>query len=163
MALRAPKAILQSHFDHRLDIRSFACYLFEVFTKQPLFGLPPFYPAQLDSNHLHQMCDENGLLQQDDNDHFFSTSRDGQSLEMKDDDHLLQVFTTLGPLPLATYEKWPRRVRYFDADFKLIRTDVGKSKTPLFDVHIVDTLEQGFRKSRPPDMTTEEADDLVHV
>ncbi|KAK3615648.1 hypothetical protein LTR22_027351 [Elasticomyces elasticus] len=121
VALRAPEVVLQSTFDYRIDIWSFACYLFEVFTEQPLFTLPEFDPAGV------------------------------------------QMISTLGLPPLKTFEKWLRRTRYFDANFKVIRTDVGQSETPLGAIHVGNTLERRFRDSRPPEMTAEECADLVHV
>ncbi|KAG8622769.1 hypothetical protein KVT40_009280 [Elsinoe batatas] len=136
LALRAPEVVLQSRFDHTIDIWSFGCLLFEVFTGQPLFSL-------LDVN-----------FERIDNDAFAET---------QDDDHLLQMTSTLGPLPPAMFEKWPRRMRYFDADLKLVRTDVGKSQEPQGPVYVGKTLEQRFRKSRPPSMTAEEADAIVEV
>ncbi|KAF2764113.1 hypothetical protein EJ03DRAFT_254887, partial [Teratosphaeria nubilosa] len=74
VALRAPEVVLQSSFDHQIDIWSSACYLFELFTRRPLFSIP-------NDDRPLPMTDDNALL------------------EMKDDDHLLQMISTLGPLP----------------------------------------------------------------
>jgi serine/threonine-protein kinase SRPK3 len=52
VALRAPEVVLRSSFDHRIDIWSFACYLFEVFTDVPLFCLLSFYPLPIVGDHL---------------------------------------------------------------------------------------------------------------
>lgn len=161
MALRAPEVVLQSGFDHRVDIWSFGCYLFEVFTGQPLFNVASFNLAQFIDDHLHRTKGDS-LLESDivghlglcDDDHVF---------EMNDDDHLLQMISTLGPLPQAMFERWPRRMRYFDAEVKLIRTDVGKSDKPLGAVHVGETLEQKLHNSKPPGMTDEDAAGLVYV
>lgn len=136
VALRAPEVVLKSSFDHRIDIWSFACYLFEVFTGQPLFNLSNFNPGQYDDDDL---------------------------LQMNDDDHLLQMISTLGPLPPAMFERWPRRMRYFDANLDLIRTDVGKSEIPLGAIHVGDTLEQRFRKRMPRGMTEKEETHYIYI
>ncbi|KAF1992760.1 hypothetical protein P154DRAFT_393837, partial [Amniculicola lignicola CBS 123094] len=38
--LRAPEVILQSSFNHQIDIWSFGCLLFKLFTRAPLFVIP---------------------------------------------------------------------------------------------------------------------------
>ena len=159
-ALRAPEVVLQSSFDYRVDIWSFACILFEIVTGQPLFSLASFNPGRIDDDHLHHMDDNTGHVQGDDNDHILEMSDDDQ---MNDDDHILQMISTLGPLPPAIFEKWPRRMRYFDANLNLIRTDVEKSDNPLGPIHLGDTLEQRFQDSRPAVMTAEEGADLVFI
>jgi serine/threonine protein kinase len=154
VALRAPEVILKIGFDHKLDIWSFGCYLFEVFTGNPLFSLPPFNLVRIDDDHSQQMNGDNGLIQENDDDRFH---------KMNNDDHLLQMSSTIGQLPSAMFEKWPSRMRYFDADSKLIRTDVGNSDIPLGVINVGDTLEQRFRNSMPSEMTAEEGDDIVQV
>lgn len=131
MALRAPEIILQSSFDHRIDIWSFGCYLFEIIAGHPLFNLPPVFRSPKDAN-----------------DDALPMSGADNGLQMNDDDHLLQMYSALGPLPLTMFERWPRRMRYFDANMKLIRTDVGKSEVPLCPCYIGPTLEQNLRDSR---------------
>ncbi|KAK3615373.1 hypothetical protein LTR22_027463 [Elasticomyces elasticus] len=161
VALRAPEVVLQSTFDYRIDIWSFACYLFEVFTGQPLFTLPEFDPAGVDDDHIHQMKFDDAPFSDGDHDH--KLSGDDRLLQMNNDDHLLQMISTLGLPPSAIFEKWLRRTRYFDANLKIIRTDVGQSETALGAIHVGNALEQRFQDSRPQEMTTEECADLVHV
>jgi serine/threonine protein kinase len=163
VALRAPEVVLQISFDHQIDIWSFGCYLFEVFTGEPLFTLSNFNPARIDDDHSQQMNDNNGLVQKDDNNYLLKMRNDNQLLEMNDDDHLLQMISTLGPLPSTMFEKWPRRMRYFDANLNLIRTDVGKSENALGAICIGATLEQRVQDNRPTSMTAEESVALVHV
>ncbi|KAK6415993.1 hypothetical protein LTR95_017521 [Oleoguttula sp. CCFEE 5521] len=149
VALRAPEVVLQTSFDHRIDIWSFGCYLFEVFTGQALFELPPFYPMERDDDHLQQ-----------------TTGKDDchmQQTTMKDDDHLLEMISALGPLPSAMFETWPRRMRYFDENLKIIRTDVEKSEIPIDAVYIGDTLEQRIQNRMPMSMTAKEGADLTHA
>ena len=140
VALRAPEVVLRSDFDHRIDIWSFGCYLFEIVVGQPLFSLPPFNPF--------------GQVR---------VSSDDQFLHMNDDDHLLQMISTLGPLPPAMFEKWPRSMRYFDQDRNIIRTDVGMSDDPLGPVHIGQLLEQRLQSYRPQEMTSDEGNHILHV
>jgi len=137
LALRAPEAVLESSFDHRIDIWSFGCYLFEVITGEPLFCLPPFYPWETDEEHRQQMHDDN---------------------------HLIAMTSTLGPLPPAMFERWPRRMRYFDANLNLVRTDVGRSEIPRAGAMLVDpTLEQRLLRSKPSGMTAQESASLVYA
>lgn len=49
----------------------------------------------------------------------------------QDDEHLLKLVDTLGTLPLALAERWPRYMRYFGQNHERIRTDVGYG--PLSD------------------------------
>lgn len=148
VGLRPPEVVLQMSFDHTVDIWSFGCYLFEIFTGQPLFDLPPVFGlALVDDDDLDQTQNDGG-----------SNDEDG-----RDDDHLLQMITNLGPLPLAMFEKWPRRRRYYDTNMNIVRTDVGQSDIPLGPVHIGATLKQRLKASWLPERTAEELVDLVHV
>jgi len=54
-------------------------------------------------------------------------------------------------------------MRYFDANLKLIRTDVEPSEIPLGHYHVGDTLEQRLRNCRLPGMTAQEFFNLVPV
>jgi non-specific serine/threonine protein kinase len=50
--------------------------------------------------------------------------------QTQQDDHLLQMYQALGPLPETLLMKWPRRFRYFDTDGTPIRTWLGPSPFP---------------------------------
>jgi serine/threonine protein kinase len=55
LALRAPEIILGCDLDHRIDIWSFGCLVFEILTGSQLFGvypLPFMKDAQIDDQHL---------------------------------------------------------------------------------------------------------------
>ncbi|KAH9845421.1 kinase-like protein [Teratosphaeria destructans] len=159
VALRAPEVVLQSSFGHQVDIWSFACYLFELFTGRPLFSIPGFYLTQNDDSILHATSHDCSL--QNDDDLSLRMIDNKAQLEMKDDDHLLQMISTLGPLPPAMFEKWPRRMRYFDASMNIIRSDVAKSDEAPGAIHVGDTLERRLQDNRPPDMTAEDSVDLL--
>lgn len=151
MALRAPEVVLWTSFDHKIDIWSFGCYLFEIFTGLPLFALPPFFLiAPGDDDHPDQTKNDHDLTPEDDH-------------ERNDDDHLLQMFSNLGLLPRAMFEKWPRRRRYFDANMDIVRTDVGPSRIPLGPIYIGATLEQRLKDSWPRGRAAGEREGLVRV
>ena len=152
VALRAPEVILRTTFDHKIDILSFGCYLFEMYTGQPLFSLPPVF-------HIAATQDDTQTPGDDDKD---PTPKDDN--ERNDDDHLLQMLTNLGPLPRAMFDRWPRRMRYCDANMKIIRTDVGPSEdlTPG-PVYVGATLEQRLKDNWPRQKTAKEHEDLIRV
>jgi serine/threonine protein kinase len=68
MALRAPELVLGTAFDHRVDVWSFGCLLYEFLTGTPLFtvsswaGIPQH---ENDDDHLLQMMDILGKLPSD--------------------------------------------------------------------------------------------------
>ncbi|KAF1913678.1 kinase-like domain-containing protein [Ampelomyces quisqualis] len=152
--LRAPEVVLQSSFDHRIDIWSFGCLLFELFTRAPLFVMPPFNLARTNTDHLHgKEGDGHSLPGADGND---------QALQENNDDNLLQMIHALGPLPPAMFERWPRGKRYFNKDGEQIRSDVGKSEIPS-DILVGHTLEQRFQERKPKNMTYNESAGLLAV
>ncbi|KAI9665194.1 MAG: hypothetical protein M1831_002204 [Alyxoria varia] len=58
LSLRAPETILQCAVDHRIDIWSFGCLLFQLLTNAPLFSIFTFGiepPEQADDDHLAQL------------------------------------------------------------------------------------------------------------
>ncbi|KAF2007835.1 kinase-like protein [Amniculicola lignicola CBS 123094] len=59
--LRAPKVVLQSSFNHQIDIWSFGCLLFKLFTRAPLFVIPLFNLVYTNTNHLHRISNNNYL------------------------------------------------------------------------------------------------------
>lgn len=93
-ALRAPGIVLKNVVDHKIDIWSFGCLIYEFVTGNVLFQVSGLTDIPQEEN---------------------------------DDDHILQMIDTLGQPPPGIFAKWPRRARYFDKNFKLIRSDVSSS------------------------------------
>ena len=151
VALRPPEVILRTPQDNKIDIWSFGCYLFEIYTGQSLFSLPPVF-------HIAATQDASQVARHDDND---PTPKDDN--ERNDHDHLLQMLTNLGPLPRALFNKWPRRLRYRDANMKIIRTNVGPSEDVPGPVHVGATLEQRLKDSWPGKERSKEREDLIRV
>ncbi|KAK0121689.1 hypothetical protein ONS95_009974 [Cadophora gregata] len=70
----------------------------------------------------------------------------------KDDDHLLQMYDTLGKFPESLFEKWARGGRYFGANMEVIRTDVGSAEIAEGEIYTGPSLEAGLKRQRPRGM-----------
>lgn len=81
--------------------------------------------------------------------------------EQNDDDHLLQMISTLGHPPPEIYAKWPRRARHFDEDMRLIRSDVGANE--LCELFQGPSLEDAFEESRPKETEAEECTQVLSL
>lgn len=73
------------------------------------------------------------------------------------DDHLLKMAGTLGPLPPALFSRWPRGQRYFNSKMEITRTDVSDDPVPQAEVYIAPTLETMFMTGKSKEMTMVEA------
>ncbi|CZT14086.1 related to serine protein kinase [Ramularia collo-cygni] len=65
VALRAPEIVLGSEYNHTIDIWSFGCLVFEIFTGSQLFGvypLPYMTDIEVNDGHLLQMVSTLGQL-----------------------------------------------------------------------------------------------------
>lgn len=74
-----------------------------------------------------------------------------------DDDHLLSLTATLGPLPESLYQRWERAPLYFTPERKLFNQALGgvpEGGEPL--VLEEETMEDMFDQSKP-DISDEEA------
>ena len=82
----------------------------------------------------------------------------GQDCATIDDDHLLQLHDTVGPLPRSITDRWDRHDLYFDAEGRQKRnTPVGYEVE--FD-HSRKHLGQCLLKMHPEDMGEAEVADL---
>lgn len=58
--------------------------------------------------------------------------------------------------------KWPRRTRYFDAEGKLIRSDVEDSEKPAStELFVNPSLEEMFSRHKPSELPVEEEKEIV--
>jgi hypothetical protein len=67
--------------------------------------------------------------------------------EQNDDDHLLRMIDALGQPPEELCVNWPRHARYFNEDFKLIRSDVSSSETAEGELYQGPNLEEAFQEA----------------
>ena len=128
IGLRAPEIVLDCPIDHKIDIWTFGCLVFQLITGRSLFAVSSWAAPTADDPQAES-----------------------------NDDHLLQMIDMLGMLPPTLREKWPRLSRYFDSDLELIRSDVGSNEVALCEASTGPDLAQRFTKSRPIGMGEAEA------
>jgi len=75
------------------------------------------------------------------------------------DDHLLQMHTALGPLPIHILSQWLTMHRYFNDDGVLYNTMMQGPKA----IYQVQTLEDAFKENRPEDMGDVEAESVLDL
>jgi serine/threonine protein kinase len=122
-ALRAPEIVIGRKIDHKIDIWSFGCLIYQFLTGHVLFQVSGLADIPQEEN---------------------------------DDDHLLQMIDALCQLPEDLLTSWPRHVRYFDKNLRLIRTDVSSSETAEGELYQDPSLKESFREAMTEKMDAEE-------
>jgi len=81
------------------------------------------------------------------------------------DDHFLQLFNLLGPLPRGILSKWARSDVYFNLDGENIKSYIGELPEgfDLNDLQPLPPLEVLFDQEKPVDMRDEDSKQIKHV
>jgi serine/threonine protein kinase len=83
------------------------------------------------------------------------------------DDHFLQLFDVLGPIPRDTLSKWARSDVYFNADGENIKSYIGELPEgyDLNEIkeHNLPPLEEFFDREKPAEMSNEESKQIRHI
>lgn len=81
------------------------------------------------------------------------------------DDHFLQLFSTIGPIPRDILSKWARSDVYFNLDGENIKSYIGELPEG-FDLNEIQNqplLEELFDQERPAEMSDEDLKQIKHI
>ncbi|APA12741.1 hypothetical protein sscle_10g075110 [Sclerotinia sclerotiorum 1980 UF-70] len=81
------------------------------------------------------------------------------------DDHFLQLFSTLGPIPMDILSKWSRANIYFNSHGENIKNYIG-NLLEGFDMSLLEdqpTLEELFEQYKPVGMEREESREVMRI
>jgi serine/threonine protein kinase len=81
------------------------------------------------------------------------------------DDHFLQFFDVLGPIPRDILSKWTRSDVYFNAGGENIKSYIGELPEgfDLNELQHLPPLEEFFDQEKPAEMSDEEAKQIKHI
>ena len=81
------------------------------------------------------------------------------------DDHFLQLFSTIGPLPRDILSKWARSNIYFNLDGENVKTYIGELPEgfDLSQLQHQPLLEVLFDQERPAEMSDEDLKRIKHI
>lgn len=82
---------------------------------------------------------------------------------MMDDDQLLQLHDTLGPLPQSITDRWVRHSLYFDKEGRQKRNTPASEEYEVEFGEPLKPLRERLLEMRPDDMGEAEAEDLCKM
>jgi serine/threonine protein kinase len=90
---------------------------------------------------------------------------DSGSEDQTNDDHFLQLFDVLGPIPRDILSKWARADVYFNADGENIKSYIGELPEgfDLNELQPQPPLEEFFDREKPAEMSDEESKQIKHI
>ena len=182
LALRSPELILGEPITKAQDIWSFGCLIFEYVTGTMLFSVMPPFPGMNEDQELKFLGEEDKSRANcdGDTDSEDSKSSDKQVKEVSerehgtndadegyaagtddetDDDHILQLADTLGPLPPDFLARYPRSRIYFNEQGETTRHHIGnlvEGQDPN-DIEALPPLEAFLDQEKAADLSEDEA------
>jgi non-specific serine/threonine protein kinase len=90
----------------------------------------------------------------------FDCDQDGTN-----DDHFLQFFDIIGPIPRSILSKWTRSDVYFNVDGENIKSYIGELPEgfDLNELQHLPPLEEFFDQEKPVGMSDEESRQIKHI
>ncbi|KAL8858037.1 MAG: hypothetical protein Q9178_005498 [Gyalolechia marmorata] len=81
------------------------------------------------------------------------------------DDHFLQLFGTIGPIPRDIRSKWARSDFYFNVDGENIKRYIGELPEGFYlnEIQHQPLLEELFDQERPAEMSDEDSEQIKHI
>jgi non-specific serine/threonine protein kinase len=81
------------------------------------------------------------------------------------DDHFLQLFSTIGPIPRDILSKWSRSHIYFNLDGENIKSYIGELPEgfDLNELQHQPLLEELFDQEKPAEMSDEDSKQIKHI